>query len=83
MRNVPTAQTRHITIILLRLIEGICINVETVMRDYLCGLTVMTMLSIVLRRRSLGPEMVSTDDGGNNCMCWLIEWPAKKSIKLF
>ena len=53
------------------------------MRDYLCGVTVMTMLSIVLRRRSLGPEMVSTDDGCNNCMYWLIEWPVKKSIKLF
>ena len=31
----------------------------------------------------MGPEMVSTDDGGNNCMCWLIEWPAKKSINYF
>ena len=31
----------------------------------------------------MGPEMVSTDDGCNNCMYWLIEWPVKKSIKLF
>jgi len=56
------------------------------MRDYLCGLTEMNMLSTAPRTRRIviqGPEMVSTDDGGNNCMCWLTEGPAKKSVKLF